>query len=83
MKGLAPELSGVLKIGVNQQKGKKICAKRETRSLTTRELALISQSRGARGISETKKDGYYIVRGTDSAGNRTASILTMKVTSAQ
>lgn len=36
---------------------------------TAREFALYAQNLGAQGISETAKDGYYLVKGSDSAGN--------------
>jgi hypothetical protein len=47
----------------------KHCQALKMRLPTARELALYSQSLGAQGISETEKDGYNLVIGSDSAGN--------------
>lgn len=69
LKDVTPELTGILKTGVSQYKAERICADEGMRLPTARELALVAQSLGAQGISETKKDGYYLVKGSDSAGN--------------
>lgn len=65
-----PRLTGILKTGVSQHEAERICRDRGMRLPTARELALIAQyDHGAEGISETEKDGYDLVRGSDSAGN--------------
>ena len=69
LKDVTPELTGILKTGVSQYEAERICADEGMRLPTARELALVAQSLGAQGISETKKDGYYLVKGSDSAGN--------------
>ena len=61
-------LTGILKTSVTLTEAKKICHDKGMRLPTARELALASQSMGAKGISETKKDGYYLVKGSDSSG---------------
>ena len=68
-KKVTPRLTGILKTGVSQYEAKKICQDKGMRLPTARELALVSQGLGAQGISETQKDGYYLVKGSDSAGN--------------
>jgi len=69
LKDVTPKLTGILKTGVDQFEAEKICLDKGMRLPTARELALVSQSLGAQGISKTKKGGYYLVKGSDSAGN--------------
>lgn len=69
VKDATPELTGILQGGVSQYEAERICEDNGMRLPTARELALVAQSLGAEGISETKKEGYYLVRGSDSAGN--------------
>jgi len=69
LKDVTPELTGILKTGVSQHEAENICLDKGMRLPTARELALVAQSLGAQGISETKKDGYYLVKGSDSVGN--------------
>ncbi len=66
---VTPELTGILKTEVTQHEAEDVCRDRGMRLPTARELALVSQSLGAEGISETKKDGYYLVKGKDRTGN--------------
>lgn len=69
-KKVTPKLTGILKTGVSQYEAKRICQDMGMRLPTARELALVSQNLGAQGISETQKDRhYYLVKGSDSAGN--------------
>ena len=68
LKEVTPELTGIL-TGVSQYEAERICRNEGMRLPTARELALVAQSLGAEGISETRKDGYRLIRGTDSAGN--------------
>lgn len=68
-KDVTPELTGVLRTRVYQQIARRTCAEKDMRLPTARELALVAQSLGAQGISETKKYGYYLVKGSDRAGN--------------
>lgn len=69
LKDVTPELTGILRTGVSQRLAEAICEGVGMRLPTARELALVAQSLGAEGISETRKDGYRLIRGTDSAGN--------------
>lgn len=69
LKDVTPKLTGILKSGVTQYEAESICRDKGMRLPTARELALVAQSLGAQGISETEKDGYYLVKGSDSAGN--------------
>lgn len=65
-----PKLTGILKSSVSQYEAERICRDRNMRLPTARELALVVQyEHGAEGISETKKDEYRLIRGTDGAGN--------------
>jgi len=68
LKEVTPELTGIL-TGVSQYEAERICRNEGMRLPTARELALVAQSLGAEGISETKKNGYYLVKGSDSIGN--------------
>jgi hypothetical protein len=54
---------------MNQYDADTYCKSQGTRLPTVRELALYCQSLGAKGISATERDGYYLVRGSDSVGN--------------
>ena len=72
LKDVTPELTGILKTGVDQYEAEKICLDKGMRLPTARELALDAIARKAlpsSAISETKKDGYYLVKGSDSVGN--------------
>lgn len=64
----AVDLTGILKTNVNRYEAEKICKDNGMRLPTARELAEVSQSFGAEGISETPKEGYYLVNGSDSTG---------------
>ena len=68
-KVVPPELTGILKMRVNQYEAEDICRASGMRLPTVWEFALVSQSMGAQGIRETKKDGYCPIMGTDTAGN--------------
>lgn len=70
LKDVTPELTGAWKKHVSSQyQAERECLNMHMRLPTAREFALFARSLGAQGISETKKDGYYLVKGTDSAGN--------------
>ena len=72
LKNVTPELTGILKTGVDQYEAEKICLDKGMRLPTARELALDAIARKAlpsSAISETKKDGYYLVKGSDSVGS--------------
>lgn len=70
LSNMTPELTGILKTGVTSlRRAKEICEDEGMRLPTARELALIAQGLGAEGISETRKDGNRLIRGTDSAGS--------------
>ena len=74
LKNIAPNLTDIVRNAdgsvrhMNQYDADSYCRNQGQRLPTARELALYSQSLGAQGISETKKDGYYLVKGSDSAG---------------
>lgn len=69
--GVVPNRTGIAngEILMNHNHAGSYCRNQQSRLPTARELALYARSRGAEGISETAKDGYYLVKGTDSAGN--------------
>lgn len=72
LKDVIPELTGILKTGVSQYEAERICQDEDMRLPTARELALDAIKREVlplSAISETKKDGYDLVEGSDSAGN--------------
>ena len=72
LKDVTPDMTDILKTGVDQFEAEKLCLDKGMRLPTARELALDAIARKAlpsSAISETKKDGYYLVKGTDSAGN--------------
>lgn len=69
LKNITPELTDIVKTGVSMYTAEWICADLGMRLPTARELALVSQSMGAQGISETKKDGYRLIKGSDIYGN--------------
>lgn len=69
LKDVTPELTGVLSIRGTQTYAKHFCEDKGMRLPTAREFALVAESLGAEGISETRKDGYRLIRGQDSAGN--------------
>lgn len=64
-----PELTGILETGVTQQTAIEVCRERGMRLPTARELAMVAQSLGAEGISERRKDGYRLIKGSDVNGN--------------
>ncbi|HAZ13384.1 MAG: hypothetical protein A2X86_14830 [Bdellovibrionales bacterium GWA2_49_15] len=65
-----PKLTGILKTRVTQYQADRICKDKGMRLPTARELVQVAQiENGAEGVSETKRDGYYLVKGSDSAGN--------------
>ena len=74
-KNLAPNLSDIAKdeegnvLHLNQLDAEKYCKEQGMRLPTIRELALYAQSLEAAGISETKKEELYLVKGSDAAGN--------------
>lgn len=53
---------------MDQLAADKYCKDLGLRLPTSREFALLAQSLGALGISETEKDGYYRVTGTSPSG---------------
>jgi hypothetical protein len=63
-----PVLTEMLEYRINQQDAATLCLEKGMRLPTARELALVAQSMGALGISETKRDGYYLIQGTDKEG---------------
>jgi len=79
LKDVTPRLTGILKTEVSQDEAKSICEEEGKRLgdpgmrlPTARELALDAIARKAlpsSAISETKKDGYSLVKGSDSVGN--------------
>jgi hypothetical protein len=70
-----PELTDIVKDAdgrirlMNQYDAESYCRNEGSRLPTARELALESQRLGAQGISETPKDGYYLVKDSDGATN--------------
>lgn len=66
-----PELTEILNWApaLSQRQAEATCKRREMRLPTAREFALLAQSLGAEGISETPKYGYNLIRGTDREGN--------------
>ncbi|HAZ13361.1 MAG: hypothetical protein A2X86_14940 [Bdellovibrionales bacterium GWA2_49_15] len=65
-----PKLTGILKTRVTQYEAERICKGKGMRLPTARELAQVAQiEHGAEGISETERDGYNLVKGSDSSGN--------------
>ena len=72
LKDVTPRLTGILKAGVSQHEAEDICRDKGMRLPTARELALDAIARKAlpsSAISETEKDGYSLVKGSDSEGN--------------
>lgn len=63
------EFMSIFQTDVSQYEAEKVCLELEMSLPTARELAWISMAFGAEGISETKKEGYELVKGTDRAGN--------------
>jgi hypothetical protein len=55
--------------GWTEYEAEDYCQKRNQRLPTARELANYAQNQGADGISESKKQGYQLVSGSDSVGN--------------
>jgi hypothetical protein len=75
IKNSAPNLTDIAKNAdgsvrhMTQYDADNYCRSQGQRLPTARELALYAQSLGAQGISETAKDGYDLVKGSDSAGH--------------
>jgi hypothetical protein len=75
VKDVMPNLTGIAKdadgsiLKMNQEDADRYCRYLGLRLPTARELALYSQSQGARGIGKPKKRGYNLVLGSDSSGN--------------
>jgi len=53
LKNVTPELTGILKKGVTQYEAESVCRDKGMHLPTARELALVAQSMGAKGIRET------------------------------